>query len=184
MSMKSRQLGQTKSVLLATALTITTNAVTTGFASPNLNATQNVQGFKLSEWVSTGEVIRPLGINVAATTTFTVVAPIFVLQKAPASALGANTYVSAATGGIAGGGPAPAGLLVAPGSQYYAFSGAAVAAAGNTLALSPYTFAAADAVGDVWRVLASTGVTAGVANIALHYVNIDVVGISDAITTL
>lgn len=180
MSAKSRQLGQTKQALLATALTITTNAVTTGFASPNLNNTQNLQGFKLTEWVSIGEVIRPLGINVACTTTFTVVAPIFTLQKAPASALGANVYVSAATGGVATAGPAPAGLLVAPGSAYYAFTGGTAL----PLATSPYTFAAADAVGDVWRVLVSTGVTAGVANIALHYVNINVAGISDAVTTL
>jgi hypothetical protein len=180
MSIKSRQLGQTKVAQMANALTITTAAVTLGFSSPNANNTQNIQGFKLSEWVSTGEVLRPLGINVAATTTFTVVAPIFQLQKAPLSLLGNNTFVSAATGGIAGGGPAPAGLLVAPGSFYYPFSGGTAL----PLATSPYTFAAADAVGDVWRVLVSTGVTAGVANIQMHYVNIDVASISDAIATL
>lgn len=183
MSMKSRQLGQTRIAFAATALTITTGALTLGISAPVGNAVGNIQGFKLSEWVCTGEVWRPLGVNIIATTTFTVVAPIFTLQKAPLALLGANSYVSAATGGIATGGPAAAGLLVAPGTAYYAFT-SGVASATQPASVSPYTFAAADAAGDVWRVNVTTGVTAGVATIHLHYVNIDVAGISDAVTTL
>jgi hypothetical protein len=180
MSIKSRQLGQTKIAPVAAALTITTGANTLGVSAPVSQTVGLLQGFKLTEWVSTGEVWRPLGINVIATTTFTVVAPIFTLQKAPLSLLGGNTYVSAATGGVATGGPAPAGLLVAPGTFYYPFS----AGTATSTNVAPYTFAAADAAGDCWRVTLSTGVTAGVATILLHYVNYEVAGISDAVTTL
>lgn len=183
MSIKSRQLGQTRMAYVAHALTITTNALTTGVSAAVGNAVGNIQGFKLSEWVCTGEVWRPLGINVVATTTFTVVAPIFALQKAPLSLLGNNTYVTAATGGTVTGGPAAAGLLVAPGTAYYAF-GSGVASATLPASVSPYTFAAADAAGDCWLVKVTTGVTAGVANIHLHYSNYEVAGISDAVTTL
>ncbi len=180
MSWKSRQLGSTKAIQIANALTITTAANSLGVSAPVNNVVGVIQGFKLSEWVSTGEVWRPLGVNVACTTTFTVVAPIFQLQKAPLALLGANTFVSAATGGAATGGPAAAGLLVAPGNAYYPFS----AGTATSTNVAPYTFAAADAAGDVWRVTLSTGVTAGVANLILHYVNIDVSGISDAVGTL
>jgi hypothetical protein len=179
MSIKSRQLGQTKIFFAANALTITTGALSLGVSAPVGQTVGLIQGFKLSEWVTTNEVWRPLGVNVIATTTFTVVAPIFTLQKAPLALLGGNTYVSAATGGVATGGPAAAGLLVAPGTAYYPFTGGTA----TQTNIAPYTFAAADAAGDCWRVNVTTGVTAGVANLHIHYVNIEVAGISDALAT-
>lgn len=173
MSWKSRQIGATKTAFLNAALTLTSTPASGSFASATGTVAANIQGFKLSEWVCTGEVIRPLGLNVHATTTITVTNPVYTLQKAPAAL--SQSFVSAATGGVATG-----SLLVAPGSAYYAFtSGTAV-----PLATSPYTFAAADAAGDSWRVSVSTSPSAGAANLQLHYVNIDVAGISDAVGTL
>lgn len=173
MSWKSRQLGSTKTAFLNAALTLTGTPVTNSFASATGTVAANIQGFKLSDWVSTGEVIRPLGVNICSTTTITVTNPVYTLQKAPAALT--QTFVSAATGGVATG-----SLLVAAASAYYGFTaGTAV-----PLAVSPYTFAAADAAGDSWRISVTTSPTAGAANILLHYVNIDVQGISDAVTTL
>ena len=154
-------------------MTLTGTPTSGTFASATGTAIGNISGFKISDWVSTGEILRPLGVNVCATTTITVTNPVYTLQKAPAAL--SQTYVSAATGGVATG-----SLLVAGSSAFYAFTG------GTTLPanVSPYTFAAADAAGDSWRVSVSTSPTAGAANLQLHYVNIDVAGISDAVATL
>jgi hypothetical protein len=173
MSWKNRQIGATKLCMLNYTLTLTGTPTTNTFASPTGTVAANIQGFKLSDWVSTGEIIRPLGVQVCATTTITVTNPVYTLQKAPAALT--QTFVSAATGGVATG-----SLLVAPASAYYGFtSGTAL-----PLAVSPYTFAAADAAGDSWRISVTTSPTAGAGNVGFHYVNIDVAGISDAVTTL
>lgn len=173
MSWKNRQIGATKSIFMNAALTLTGTPTTSPVGAPLSQAVGNIQGFKLSDWVSTGEVWRPMGINVSATTSITVTNPVFTLQKAPAALT--NVFVSAATGGVATG-----SLLVTPSAAYYPFTGGTTLPANQ----SPYTFAAADAAGDVWRVSVTTSPTAGAANVLLHYVNIDVAGISDAVTTL
>ena len=178
MSWKSRQLGGTRVVtLLSTAganpLTLTGTPATSSMSSPSGTTVGVIQGFKLSEWISTGEVWRPLGVNVMATTTITVTAPVFTLQKAPN--LLTEVPVSAATGGAATG-----VLQVAPGSFYAAFTGGTA----TSTNVAPYTFAAADAAGDAWNIKVSTSPTAGAAVVSLHYALIDVAGISDAVTTL
>lgn len=173
MSFKNRQIGATKIAFLNSTLTLTGTPNSGSIASPTGIVAANIQGFKLSDWVATGEVLRPLGVNVHATTTITVTAPVFTLQKAPAALT--QTFVSAATGGVATG-----SLLVAPASAFYGFTGGTAL----PLATSPYTFAAADAAGDSWRVSVSTSPSAGAANLQMHYVNILSSGITDAIATL
>jgi hypothetical protein len=173
MSWKNRQLGGTRSVFLNAALTLTSTPVSGSAAAPSAQTVGLIQGFKLSDWVSTGEVWRPLGINVHATTTITVTNPVATLQKAPLALT--QTFVSAATGGVA-----TIPLQVAPGSAYAPFTGGTA----TSTNVAPYTFAAADAAGDSWRVSIGTSPSAGAANLQLHYVLIDVAGISDAVTTL
>jgi hypothetical protein len=175
MSWKNRQLGSTKAICVcaATALTGTPNA---GAAGAPFNQTVGlIQGFKVSEWVSTGEVWRPLGINVLSTTTFTVTAPVYQLQKGSSAAV-TVTYVAPTSGGSV----TQTGLLAAGSAIYLPWSAGTVITTNN----APYTFAAADAAGDVWSVKVTTSPTAGNATISLHYVCIDVAGISDAVTTL
>lgn len=173
MSWKNRQIGATKLVMVNYALTLTGTPASGSMASLTGTVPANIQGFKLSDWVATGEVMRPLAVQCHATTTITVTNPVYTLQKAPA--LLTQVFVSAATGGVATG-----SLLVAASSATYGFTGGTAI----PTAVSPYTHAAADAAGDSWRILVSTSPTAGAANLGLHYVNIDVAGISDAVTTL
>lgn len=173
MSWKNRQIGATKLVMLNYTFTLTGTPNTNSYASVTGTAVGNIQGFKLSDWVSTGEIIRPLGVQACATTTITVTNPVYTLQKAPAALT--QTFVSAATGGVATG-----SLLVAGASAYYPFTSGTVV----PLNTSPYTFAAADAAGDSWRIAVTTSPTAGAGNLGLQYVNIDVAGISDAVATL
>src|SRR5215468_6611080 len=175
MSFKSRQLGGTKNVFLNAALTLTSTPTTKSAASPSGIVASVIQGFKLSDWVSTAEVWRPLGVGITATTTITVTAPVYTLQKAPAAL--DQTFVSAATGGVA------TGTLLVATSNASAFYGFSAGTASPTTA-SPYTFAAADAAGDSWRISVTTSPAAGAADIRLHYVNILVSGLTDAISTL
>jgi len=152
------------------ALTLTSTPTTNGVGAPFGNTVTLIQNAKLSEWVSTAEVWRPVGVNVQATTTITVTAPVLTLQKAATSTT-SNTFAAASAGGVA-----TASLLAAGSASYFPFT-SYVTAAG----VSNFT---ADAAGDVWRVSVGTSPSAGAANIQLHYVLIDVAGISDAVTTL
>lgn len=172
MSWKSRQLGQTKTAFLNAALTLTGTPTTNAFASPQSQTVALLQNAKLTEWVSTGEVLRPLGVQIQATTTITVTNPVFTLQKSAINPTGAPSFAAASSGGVATG-----TLLNAGNAQFYPFTSYINATTGG----SNFT---ADAAGDQWRISVSTSPTAGAANILLHYVNIDAVGISDAVTTL
>jgi len=172
MSLKSRQLGQTKSIRLTnTTLTLTGTPTTPGACAPFGQTVALLQNGKLTEWVSTGEVWRPLGVMIMATTTVTVTAPVYTLQKAANSLTTAPTFASASSGGVATG-----TLQVAPNTNYYPFTDY-IGADG----VSNFT---ADAAGDNWAVNVSTSPSAGAAHISLCYVNINVSGISDAVTTL
>lgn len=171
MSLKSRQLGQTKTAFLNAALTLTGTPNSNGFGAPLSNTVALLQNGKLSEWVSTGEVIRPLGVQVQSTTTITVTAPVLTLQKAASTPTGAPSFAAASSGGVA-----TATLLAAGSAQYFPFT-TYLSSAGASL----FT---ADAAGDVWRVAVTTSPSAGAANLQLHYVNINVQSISDAVATL
>lgn len=170
MSLKARQVGQSKTIALNMALTLTGTPTTNGAGAPLGNVVAFLQNSKLTDWVTTGEVWRPLGIQVQATTTITVTPPVAQLQRAPASTT-SNTFASPSSGGVA-----TMTLLVAGSARYYPFTTYVTAAGASNFI--------ADAAGDVWAVNISTSPTAGAANIQLHYCNINVAGISDAITTL
>lgn len=172
MSQKSRQLGSTKSIPLTGAtLTLTGTPNTNSVAAPSGQVVAMLQTGKLSDWVSTGEVWRPLGVNVAATTTITVTNPVYGLRKAAAAIDQSSGFAAASSGGVATG-----SLLVAVSSAYYAFTTYLTSAGASRFT--------ADAAGDSWRVAVSTSPSAGAATIQLHYVNINSAGISDAVTTL
>lgn len=172
MSLKARQVGQTKCIPLTGAtLTLTSTPNTNSVGAPKSQVVAMLQNIKLTDWVQTGEVWRPLGVNVGATTTITVTPPQFTLQKAASAVDQSSGFAAASSGGIATG-----TLLTATSSAYYAFT-TYVSSSGGSL----FT---ADAAGDSWRVNVSTSPSAGAATIQLHYVNINVAGISDAVTSL
>jgi hypothetical protein len=171
MSWKNRQLGQTRLGFLNAALTLTGTPTSNGLGAPFGTTLALIQTGKLSDWVSTGEVLRPLGVQVQCTTTITVTNPVYTLKKAASSPTAAATFNAASSGGVVTG-----TLLTAGSAQYYPFS-TYLSASGGSLFTS-------DAAGDIWAVTVSTSPTAGAANLQLHYVLIDVVGISDAVTTL
>jgi hypothetical protein len=174
MSIKSRQLGQTRAIRLTnTTLTLTGTPTTPGAQAPFGNVVAFLQNSKLTEWVSTGEVWRPIGINLMVTTTATTPGSVFTLNKAASSTTAANTYAAASSGGLT---TVTAVTLTAPISLYLPFTSYV-----TTAGASNFT---ADAAGDVWAVNVSTSPGAGAAHITLHYVLIEVAGISDAITTL
>lgn len=157
MSWKSRQLGQTKNITLVGSVTTSAGNESVQVQAPTANTVGILTSNKLTEWVSIGEVWRPIGLQMITTTTTTVTAPKVTLRK---------NGVSAATGGVA----ATSAVQTAPHTEYISFTN--------------YTFAAADAAGDKWSVLVTTTSTAGVQSYILHYALIDVAGISDAVTTL
>ena len=172
MSQKARQLGGQRFIQLTGAtLTLTSTPVTGIVQAPRAGVVAMLQNSKLTDWVSTGEVWRPLGINVQATTTITVTAPVYTLQKGADSATTGNSMAAASSGGVATG-----TLQVAPNGRYFPFT-TYVTSAG----VSNFT---ADAAGDCWNVSVTTSPSAGAALIYLGYVIINVAGISDAITTL
>jgi hypothetical protein len=172
MSWKSRQLGGSRIVRLTdSTLTLTSTPTTPYACAPFGHTVALLQTGKLTEWVSTGEVWRPLGVTIMATTTITTTAPVYTLKKGANSTTTAPTMAAASSGGVATG-----TLQVAPNTNYYPFT-TYLSSAGASL----FT---ADAAGDVWGVTVSTSPAAGAANISLNYVLIDVAGISDAVTTL
>lgn len=171
MSWKNRQLGQSRLAFLNAALTLTGTPTTNGVGAPFGTTVALIQSGKLSDWVSTGEVLRPLGVQIQCTTTITVTNPVFTLKKAASQPTGASTFNAASSGGVATG-----TLLTAGSAQYYPFT-TYLSAAGASL----FT---ADAAGDQWAVTVSTSPTAGASNVQLNYVLIDIPGISDAVTTL
>jgi hypothetical protein len=171
MSWKDRQLGQSKSILVTgSPLTITGTPTTNGVQPPNGNAVALIQNCKLSDWVSTGEVWRPLGIQLLTTTSSTVTPPVFQIQKDTA---GNNTPLVPTSGGVT----TASAIRTAPFGEYLAFS-SYVSTAGVL------NFAALDAAGDKWFVKNTVSSTAGAVMITLHYACINVAGISDAVTTL
>lgn len=172
MSIKSRQLGQTKNILITgSPLTLTGTPTTNGVEAPFSNATALLQNCKLTDWVTTGEVWRPMGIQLLTTTTTTAPAPVFQLQKDTA---GNNTPLVPSAGGVT----TASANRTAPFGEYLSFSSYVVAVSGVL------NYAAQDGVGDKWFVKCSTSPGAGAAMITLHYVTINVPGISDALTTL
>ena len=172
MSAKSRQLGGTRAVRLTnTTLTLTSTPTTPGACAPFGHTVALLQTGKLTDWVSTAEVWRPLGVQIMATTTITVTAPVYTLQKAANSLTTAPTFASASSGGVATG-----TLQAAPNTNYYPFTTYL-----TTAGVSNFT---ADAAGDNWAINVSTSPSAGAAHITLHYVCINSSGISDAVTTL
>lgn len=172
MSLKARQVGQTKSIMLnGTTLTLTSTPVSNSVGAPASNVVAFLQNAKLTDWVSTGEVWRPTGLQVSATTTITVTNPVATLQKAALALDQSSGFAAASSGGVA-----TIALLVATSSRYHPFT-TYVTSAG----VSNFT---ADAAGDSWRVSIGTSPSAGAATLQLHYVNINVQGISDAVTTL
>lgn len=174
MSVKSRQLGQTKSVRLTnTTLTLTSTPTTPGACAPFGNTVALLQTGKLSDWVSTAEIWRPLGIGVMVTTTCTTPGAIFTLNKAANQVTSAMSYAAASSGGVT---TVTNVTVTAPNSSYYQFS--------TYLSTAGVSLFTADAAGDVWAVNVSTSPGAGAAHISLHYVNINVAGLSDAVTTL
>ena len=178
MSLKSRQLGQTKAVRLTnTTLTLTGTPTTPGACAPSGQTVGLLQKAKLTDWVSTGEVWRPLGIGLMVTTTCTTPGSIFTLNKAANSASAANSYAAASSGGVT---TVTNVTLTAPISLYLPFSDYSAPTSTSPNA----TNFTADAAGDVWAVNVSTSPGAGAAHIDLRYVCIDVQGISDAVTTL
>lgn len=158
MSWKSRQLGQTRtiSLLAAAGVTVTGTNPSGEVQAPLSNTIAILTGNKLTEWVSTGEVWRPIGVQWMTTTSTTVTIPAVTLQK---------NQVAPSSGGVSTQGA----LRTAPFGEYQTFTN--------------YAYAAADAAGDKWRVATSTAATAGVVNFSLHYALIDVAGLSDALTT-
>ena len=176
MSWKNRQLGQTRMALLNTAFTLTSTPVTNGVCAPFANTVALLQSSKLTDWVSTGEVWRPLAVQVQATTSITVTAPVLTLQKAPFVGT-TQVPASASAGGVA-----TATLLTAKSAGYCPFTDYVTGA--PTAALPNATKFVADAAGDCWSISVTTSPSAGAATLSLAYVLIDVAGVSDAITTL
>ncbi len=171
MSLKSRQLGSTKFALLNATFTLTGTPTTNAFGSPFGQTVALLQNGKLTEWVSTAEVLRPLGVQIAATTTITVTNPVFTLKKAVSTPTGASTFAAASSGGVATG-----TLLAAGSAQFYPFT--------DYIGSDGVSNFVADAAGDQWAVTVSTSPTAGASNVGIHYVNIAVPAVSDAVTTL
>lgn len=170
MSWKSRQIGATKACMIAAAATLVGTPLLGAISSPFGQTVALLQTGKLTEWVSTGEVLRPLGVSLFATTAFTVTSPALQLQKAATGI--AQAYAAASSGGVV----AATGLIGLGSGIYFPFT-TYLSAAGASL----FT---ADAAGDSWGVKVTTSPTAGAANAILHYANILVAGISDAVTTL
>lgn len=168
MSWKNRQLGQTRWIGLGTAVTLTGTNPSAPASAPSSQTIALFTRAKLQDWVSAGEVWRPLGVQAQTTTTLTVTVPAVTLQKAPI----ANTpFAAASSGGVAAFGA----LRTAPFAEYIPFT--------NYLAANGASNFTADAAGDVWQVAVSTAATAGAAIFQLGYALIDVAGISDAFTT-
>jgi hypothetical protein len=174
MSAKSRQLGGTRAVRLTNAtLTLTGTPTTPGVQVPFGNTVALLQTGKLTDWVSTAEVWRPIGMGLMVTTSASTPGSVFTLNKAASSTSAANSYAAASSGGVT---TVTAVTLTAPISLYLPFSSYL-----TTAGVSNFT---ADAAGDVWAVNVSTSPGAGAAHISLHYVLINSAGISDAVTTL
>lgn len=168
MSWKDRQLGQTRWVGLGTAVTLTGTNPSAGASAPSSQTIALFTSAKMQDWVSTGEVWRPLGVQSQATTTFTVTIPAVTLKKSPKDN---SAFAAASSGGVA----TYAALRTAPYAEYLPFTSYLTAAGASNFT--------ADAAGDVWQVAVSTAVTAGAAIFQLGYALIQVAGISDALTT-
>ncbi len=169
MSWKNRQLGQTRFIGLGPAVTVTGTNAAVGVQVPFGQTIALITTGKLAEWVSTGEVWRPLGLECQVTTTTTVTAPKFTLKKGIAGAT--ETYAAASSGGVAS---TPA-VRTAPFSDYCPFT--------TYLSSAGVSGFIADAAGDKWTVATSTAAGAGAIVFQLGYICIDVAGISDALTT-
>lgn len=156
MGLVDTRLGQTKTILVSGApLTLTGTPTFAGAAMPSGNSAAFLKAQFLSEWVCTGEAWRVIGMQLYTTTTTTVTAPLFQVDRNGTPNTSSTTTASA--------------VRTAPFAEYLAFAS--------------YT-PGADAAGDKWSIKCSTSPSAGAAMAALHYVNITVAGISTAVTTL
>lgn len=97
-----------------------------------------LQAKMLTDRYGPNETWVPTGVAAVVSTTFTVTIPVLTLQK---------NGVAAATGGLASFGS----LLAASVNEVF-------------IPFTPWTFAAADAIGDAWSVVVSTAATVGVLN--------------------
>lgn len=156
MGLMNTRMGQTQAILLSGApLTLTGTPTFAGATAPSGISASFIQTQKLSDWVCTGEVWRPVGFQLYTTTTTTVTAPLFQVTKNGTANTSSTTTASA--------------VRTAPFNEFLAFA-----------AYTPGT----DAAADQWSVKCSTSPSAGAAMAALHYVQITVQGISTAVTTL
>lgn len=156
MGLVATRLGQTRAVPISGApLTLTGTPTFAGAQAPSGISTTFIQAQDLSQWVCTGEVWRVVGFQLYTTTTTTVTAPLFQVDKNGTPNTSSTTTASA--------------VRTAPFSEFLAFA-----------SYTPGT----DAAGDKWSVKCSTSPSAGAAMAAIHYVEITVSGISTAVTTL
>lgn len=156
MGLVNTRLGQTKTILVSGApLTLTGTPTFAGAQSPSGSSAAFLQAQFLSQWVCTAEVWRVVGMQLFTTTTTTVTAPLFQVDKNGTPNTSSTTTASA--------------VRTAPFAEYLAFAN-----------YTPGT----DAAGDKWSVKVSTSPSAGAAMVMLHYVNITVPAISSAVTTL
>ena len=168
MSWKDRQIGASKCIDLTPITAVTTSAANASnqVQAPNGTTIGLIVAPRLTEWVSTGEVWRPLGLQVITTTTTTVTVPNVTLQK---------NAVNPTAGGVT----SMTTLRTAPFSEYASFS-----SGGTTPNFTGVVFAAGDAAGDKWGVIVSTTSTAGAQCYYLHYACVAIPGLSDAVTNL
>lgn len=156
MGLVNTRLGQTKTILVSGApLTLTGTPTFAGAQAPSGNSATFLQAQFLTQWVCTGEVWRVIGMQLYTTTTTTVTAPLFQVDKNGTPNTSSTTTATA--------------VRTAPFAEYIPFA-----------SYTPGT----DAAGDKWSIKNSTSASAGAAMAALHYVNITVAAISSAVTTL
>ncbi len=156
MGLVNTRLGQTKAIMISGApLTMTGTPTFAGAACPSGNSTAFIQAQFLSDWICTGEAWRVVGLQLYTTTTSTVTAPLFQVDKAGTPNTSSTTTATA--------------VRTAPFSEYIPFA-----------TYTPGT----DTAGLKWSVKISTSPSAGAAMAAIHYVNITVTGVSSAVTTL
>ena len=176
----SRHLFQTKLAFLLNAADLTAATVIGPYGCVRNLTPALVTGLKLTNWISSGEVIRPLGISIRCATTITVTAPQFTVQKAPLALTGASAFSSPSSGGVA-----TASLLTAGSAAFYPLTSYIPVSVRFVDGITQATnFPTVDAVGDQWQFVVTTTATAGTGAITMHYVMLDVAGISDAVTTL
>ena len=149
------------SIVYGSSFQITGQVLTAGtesvprFVQPGTVTTAVLQNNFLSALYTPNEVWRPVGIAFVLTTGTTVTAAVITLRK---------NGVNAATGGTI---TIPIQALNLATEAFSPFSA--------------YTFAAADAIGDVWSIIPTTTSTTGVMNFRMIYAIKRVLGVTDGV---